>query len=155
MKIIIMRHGEAEHSAPSDAERALTEKGRAVSCEIAGRLVKQQGIGSLDKVLVSPYLRAQQTWQAIAQCFTTNQVETCDDISPYGQADDVVEYIAALVETENLQTVLVVSHLPLVGYLVAEMVADVPAPMFPTSGIVGIEFDPETRQASLLWSLYP
>ncbi|EKO3564407.1 phosphohistidine phosphatase SixA [Vibrio metschnikovii] len=155
MKIVIMRHGEAEHYADSDAERALTEAGQTASAAVARVFAKQSGLDQFDKVLVSPYLRAQQTWQAISGYFSVAKVETCDDITPYGQAEDVFEYLVALIQTEQLETLLIISHLPLVGYLVAELVAGLPAPMFPTSGAIGLEFDPETRQASVLWNVYP
>ncbi|MEH0092937.1 phosphohistidine phosphatase SixA [Vibrio metschnikovii] len=155
MKIVIMRHGEAEHYADSDAERALTETGKVASSAVARVFAKQSGLDQFDKVLVSPYLRAQQTWQVISGCFSVSKVETCDDITPYGQAEDVFEYLTALIQTQQIETLLIISHLPLVGYLVAEFVSGVPAPMFPTSGAIVLEFDPETRQASVLWNVYP
>ena len=43
MKIFIMRHGEAEHYAASDAERALTERGRSASAAVA-RACAEQGL---------------------------------------------------------------------------------------------------------------
>ena len=100
MKILIMRHGEAEHYAYTDAERALTEKGK--DSVNTAQLCVDNGYGHLDMVLVSPYLRAQQTWQAIASHFDTKQVKVCDDITPYGDARRVSDYIAAVAEVEKL-----------------------------------------------------
>ncbi len=155
MKIFIMRHGEAQHHAASDAERALTDRGRDESVSVARAGVTQKSLSHIDKVLVSPYLRAQQTWQEISQYFSADSIETCEDITPYGQSDMVFEYVSARVEAEELQSVLLVSHLPLVGYLVAEFVPDMVAPMFPTSGLVCIEYDPETRKGEVLWNIHP
>lgn len=70
MKIFIMRHGEAEHFADSDAARELTQRGRTES-EAVARACAEQGFAQFDKVLVSPYIRAQQTWQEISTFFST------------------------------------------------------------------------------------
>ncbi|GAL37398.1 phosphohistidine phosphatase SixA [Vibrio maritimus] len=100
MKVFIMRHGEAVHYAPTDEQRALTEHGKDSSIIVA-RACKQQGYDRFDKVLVSPYLRAQQTWAAISQEFSSDDVVTSDDITPYGQAEDVVEYVSAIADIES------------------------------------------------------
>ncbi|WP_394251758.1 phosphohistidine phosphatase SixA [Vibrio profundi] len=152
MKIFIMRHGEAEHFAASDAERALTERGRKASVAVA-QSASEQGFNQFDKVLVSPYLRAQQTWQEISSVFGADKVETCDDITPYGESGQVFDFTLALAEVEKLDSVLFVSHLPLVGYLTAEFVKDMMPPMFPTSGLVCIEYDLERQSGELLWNI--
>ncbi|WP_158107633.1 phosphohistidine phosphatase SixA [Vibrio furnissii] len=155
MKIFIMRHGEAHHYAASDAERALTDRGRSESVAVARACIEQQDLHTIDKVLVSPYLRAQQTWQEVSRYFSARQVQICDDITPYGQAESVFEYLAALVELETLDSLLLVSHLPLVGYLASEFVADMVPPMFPTSGLMCIDYDPHTRQGKVAWNVHP
>ncbi|EGU49062.1 phosphohistidine phosphatase [Vibrio ichthyoenteri ATCC 700023] len=154
MKIVIMRHGEAEHFASSDEERSLTAYGRSTSYSVAQRCVAQ-GTQQFDKVLVSPYLRAQQTWQEISPLFDAKSVEQCEDITPYGDSMTVVEYIRAIAEVEQLQSVLLVSHLPLVGYLTADFVTDMAPPMFPTSGLVSIEYDLEACRGNLVWNINP
>lgn len=154
MKIFIMRHGEAGHFASSDAERTLTSRGKSDSLAvIAQSLVKMPT--QIDKVLVSPYVRAQQTWEEISTVLTAKSVELCEDITPYGQSERVYDYICALAEVDNLQSVMFVSHLPLVGYLTAEFVSEMHAPMFPTSGLVCVEFDLESRRGELLWQERP
>ncbi|MGV2989493.1 phosphohistidine phosphatase SixA [Vibrio sp. E150_011] len=154
MKVFIMRHGEAVHYAASDEERALTPHGEACSLAVA-RACKQKGFSSFDMVLVSPYLRAQQTWDIISAEFNGKDVAVCDDITPYGQAEDVAEFINALTKVESLDSILLVSHLPLVGYLTAELVGGINAPMFPTSGLVCVDYDVDKRQGELLWHLHP
>lgn len=154
MKIFIMRHGEAEHHAASDEERQLTTYGIKASVSVA-TACKQKGFAEFDKVLVSPYIRAQQTWQAIESQFVSDSVDVCEDITPYGQSEDVVEFVCALAEVESLQSILLISHLPLVGYLTADFIGDTNAPMFPTSGLVCIEFDLQTRKGEVLWNLHP
>ncbi|AUI86641.1 phosphohistidine phosphatase SixA [Vibrio azureus] len=154
MKIFILRHGEAEHFADSDEERPLTPKGRTDSTAVA-RLCKEKGFAQFDKVLVSPYLRAQQTWQEISTYFSAKSIDTCDDITPYGQSDQVFDFVNALIDVENLQSILLVSHLPLVGYLTSEFVKKMTPPMFPTSGLICIEFDPQTQTGEMLWNISP
>lgn len=155
MKIFIMRHGEAQHYAASDAERALTDRGRNESVAVARAGVIQKNITHIDKVFVSPYLRAQQTWQEISQHFSSDMVEVCEEITPYGQSEDVFDFVAACIEAEHLESVLLVSHLPLVGYLVSEFVPGMVAPMFPTSGLVCIEYDVAARKGELVWNIHP
>ncbi|MFC3025546.1 phosphohistidine phosphatase SixA [Vibrio zhugei] len=155
MKIFIMRHGEADVCAASDAERPLTARGQSDSVAVAKTCQAQYGALTIDKVLVSPYLRAQQTWQEIENYCSAHDVQSCDDITPYGQAEDVVEYVLALAEHESLESVMLVSHLPLVGYLVAEFVVDIPAPMFTPSTLYCIEYDVVARRGEVLWSVRP
>jgi phosphohistidine phosphatase len=154
MKIFIMRHGEAGHRASSDAERTLTERGKNESLAVIAQSLVKMPTG-LDKVLVSPYARAQETWQTISTVLNAKSVELCDDITPYGHADRVYDYICALAETENLDSVMFISHLPLVGYLTAEFVSEISAPMFPTSGLVCVEFDLESRFGEISWQTRP
>ncbi|PSW18827.1 phosphohistidine phosphatase SixA [Photobacterium sanctipauli] len=155
MRIYIMRHGEAHNFAPSDAERPLTPRGEALSSQMAVQLASQLG-SDLDMVWVSPYLRAQQTWQSMAGHLPEpKRLMTLDDITPYGDADSVAAYIKAVVSLERPETLLVVSHLPLVGYLTAELVAGLQPPMFITSSIAAIEYDPDTEASELLWQANP
>ncbi|MBM4873997.1 phosphohistidine phosphatase SixA [Vibrio parahaemolyticus] len=154
MKIFIMRHGEAEHFADSDAARELTQRGRTES-EAVARVCAEQGFAQFDKVLVSPYIRAQQTWQEISTFFSTKSIETSDDITPYGQSDCVFDFANALIEVEKLESLLFVSHLPLVGYLTSEFVKEMTPPMFPTSGLVCIEYEPQTQRGEVLWHITP
>ncbi|PFG45950.1 phosphohistidine phosphatase SixA [Vibrio sp. ES.051] len=154
MKIFIMRHGEAEHFADSDAARQLTQRGRLES-EAVARACKEQGVAQFGKVLVSPYLRAQQTWEEISAHFDAKSIDTCEDITPYGQSEHVFDFVSALIEVEKLESLLLVSHLPLVGYLTSEFVQKMTPPMFPTSGLVCIEYEPQTQRGEVLWHITP
>ncbi|MDD9154736.1 phosphohistidine phosphatase SixA [Aliivibrio sp. S4TY2] len=152
MKVFIMRHGEAEMYAPSDEERNLTPHGESQSAQIAQWLMKTHQV-QFDYVLVSPYVRAQQTWNAIKPILNVAdaKVETSDEITPYGDSDDVVEYVKALGSVEDIENILIVSHLPLVGYLTADFVPGIMPPMFPTSAISCVEFSHSTGKSDLLW----
>lgn len=154
MKIFIMRHGEAEHYASSDAERQLTDRGRSASAAVA-QACTQQGAKQFDKVIVSPYIRAQQTWQEIAPYFDANSIEISEDITPYGDSEQVAEYVQAIAEHEKLESILLVSHLPLVGYLTAEFVTDMVPPMFPTSGLICIDYSLEKCNGEVVFNIQP
>ncbi|CAM4022537.1 phosphohistidine phosphatase SixA [Vibrio neonatus] len=154
MNVYIMRHGEAGSFASSDAERTLTARGEVQSLQVAQEVVKQ-GVSHFDLVLVSPYIRAQQTWDVIKGLFSADKVEECADITPYGHSEDVYQYVCAMAEIQKPQSVLLVSHLPLVGYLTAEFVNDMAAPMFPTSGFAAIDFDLASSNGELMWHLAP
>ncbi|WP_305816242.1 phosphohistidine phosphatase SixA [Photobacterium leiognathi] len=155
MRIYIMRHGEAENFAASDAERPLTERGSRQSKQMA-EMLSQQLVQPLDMVLVSPYLRAQQTWQCMEPSLADAiDVQVSDEITPYGDAETVVDYLKAMISVKKPQSVLIVSHLPLVGYLTAELVAGLQPLMFTTSAIAAIDYDPVSDVAELAWQQVP
>lgn len=130
MKIWVMRHGEAGFNAITDSQRSLTENGRQMAYSqgerLGKRLLAQQIL--LDKVLVSPYLRTQQTAEQLisglqAGGFTQNIaeiIETWEGITPSGAVETVEDYLAFLRE-EGAKNVLIISHLPLVFDLVHQL----------------------------------
>ena len=120
MRIYIMRHGEAEIMAATDAERQLTVYGRQQSFE-QGKHFKDIA-SSIQKVIVSPYTRAQQTFEQVNLSCEKGfkQPEIWNEIIPYGNAKTACDYLAALMQ-EGVESVLLVSHLPIVGSIVAEM----------------------------------
>ena len=106
MKLIIMRHGQAAWSAPSDAQRPLTDYGRQ---EVRHTIEQMAELG-VDRIVASPYLRAQQTAGIAAEVLKL-PVDTLEGITP----DD--SPVTALDLLPDSGTVLVVSHMPLVGCL--------------------------------------
>lgn len=127
MKIWIMRHGEASFNTSTDSQRFLTENGkqRAFSQgELLGKRLLAQQLW-LDKIIVSPYLRTQQTFEQVTQGIQAsgfqqnfaNLVEYWEGITPAGDVDQVEDYLAFLQE-EGAKNVLLISHLPLVFDLV-------------------------------------
>ncbi len=155
MYIYIMRHGEAQTFASTDEERPLTAKGEHTSIKMAQWLVNHHVTSPLDKILVSPYLRAQQTWKACEDIIPHQHVTTEDALTPFGDWEQVAVYLRALIGLENISSLLLVSHLPLVGYLTAEFSPGLSAPMFPTSGMACIELDPKTEKSHFLWLKTP
>ena len=109
MTLWLLRHGEAEARARSDAERPLTERGRKEVRRNAERLRGRP----LQFILASPYLRAQQTAEIVREVLglalplTTVDWATPDD-SPREAANRLDSYPGHC---------LLVSHNPLLGQL--------------------------------------
>lgn len=116
-----MRHGEASFIADSDQARALTEKGKKQAFTQGIKL--QVAHWQFDHILVSPYLRAQQTFEQINAAFQgilVDKIETWQEITPYGNASAVSDYLRVLA-TQNKQSILLISHLPLVSDIVFKL----------------------------------
>ncbi|KLN96851.1 phosphohistidine phosphatase SixA [Moellerella wisconsensis] len=153
MQVYIMRHGDAVMHAASDAERPLSQKGRDESTIMAQWLEARQP--HVDKVLVSPYLRAQQTLEVLTRSLTLPaEAEVMPQLTPSGNEEYIASYIGALA-SEGINAILIVSHLPLVGYLVAQLCPAEQPPMFSTSSIASIQFDTERQKGQLEWQIGP
>lgn len=114
MKILLMRHGEAESRAPSDEKRRLTARGESevLSCAseaFANRLVPPTMI---EQIIASPYVRAQQTAVLLQGLFTPLvPIETWSEIVPSGNGEVVLNRLRKL-EVEEL---ILVTHQPFVS----------------------------------------
>ena len=139
MKVCIMRHGEAGFSASSDASRSLTDFGRKQASQ-AGLWLNQQNY-KFDLGLVSPYLRAQQTFSELSAYCSVPKVETDNFLVPGGSPSHIADLLMTL-PARGIENVIIVSHLPLVGYLVNELCPEVSPPMFPTAAIACVELPP-------------
>ena len=97
MKILIMRHGEATMHASSDKLRQLTETGVDQAGTMALWLSGQDI--TVDHVLVSPYLRAQQTLAAVGEIINLPHAqETLSALAPNG---DTLQVLHHLIELQN------------------------------------------------------
>lgn len=149
MNIWIMRHGEAGFNAPSDSARHLTDNG-AENAQSQGKWLGQEFAKRqlrLDKIIVSPYLRAKQTLENLlaglqavnsTQSFA-NLVEEWEEITPEGNPDIIESYLHFLRE-EGAKHVLLVSHLPLVYDLTQRLTQHQGHAHFPTATIVEVEW---------------
>lgn len=120
-----MRHGEAEVMAKTDKERHLTEYGKKQAFA-QGEWLKNSAKSTalpFNRILVSPYQRALETFEQVNLAFDSMlqpHLEIWQGITPYGSAELVVDYLSVL-EKEGVDTLLLISHLPLVGEIVAEL----------------------------------
>ncbi|QYK03836.1 phosphohistidine phosphatase SixA [Shewanella zhangzhouensis] len=152
MQLFLMRHGEAGYQAQSDRDRTLTDTGRyhtRLMSNFLNRLVTD-----FDLVLVSPYLRAQQTWQEVATHFPEpRKWVTADELVPSADPATAASLILAYAEQYKADKVLVISHMPLLGYLVSELVAGIEPPLFATSGVCLL--DKHAEQCHQVWMHNP
>lgn len=116
MLVYLLRHAIAEDSAATDSARDLTAQGLAQASSITEKF--RQYSPTMDKVLCSPYNRAQQTAVAVMTLFPDLALTTDESIKPGG---DVYAVIDAL-ESYDLQHVLLVSHNPFLSNLLSVMV---------------------------------
>lgn len=133
MRLFIMRHGEAELMATSDKARHLNARGKEQS-SLQGMWLKSTAL-KLDKVLVSPYTRALETFDQLNEVYEqklTEKLEIWDGITPYGDSGMVSDYLSVLAE-KGMENVLIISHLPLVGDIVKEMCGRNPASFYPAT----------------------
>ncbi len=84
MRVILVRHAEAEPGSP-DEERTLTPEGREAARALADRL----GAERIDGVLTSPLLRARETAAPIAEVAGV-EAEADERLAPGATADDHV-----------------------------------------------------------------
>lgn len=142
-----MRHGEAVPMQANDEMRALTKKGKVQANEMAWWLKSHY---SPDALLVSPYLRAQQTAKEVTEINTVSFNETCNDIVPSGDAAFAIDYLETLISLHpSMNTWLVVAHMPIVSYLVDQLCPG-KMPIFNTAAVAVIDYDEQTHRGSLL-----
>ncbi len=152
MQVFIMRHGDAALDAASDSVRPLTVCGCDESRQMATWLKGQKV--DIERVLVSPYLRAEQTLDIVGECMNLpKHVDVMPELTPCGDVGMVSAYLQALAN-EGVATALVVSHLPLVGYLVSELCPGETPPMFTTSAIACVTLDADGK-GEFLWQKSP
>ncbi|RUO21951.1 phosphohistidine phosphatase SixA [Aliidiomarina haloalkalitolerans] len=150
MKLYVMRHGEA--CSPTlcagvvqpDQERELTAHGHE-EAKTAGEWLASQ-VEKIDLVIVSPYVRAQQTWHEVAQHVAAEVIETSSEITPEGDAELFASSLLARLQIEPAEHVLLVSHMPFVCYLTAYLDRTVQPPLFPTAGIAQLDLEPLAMQ---------
>jgi phosphohistidine phosphatase len=147
-RLILLRHGKAEADAASgrDIDRVLTDQGRRDVLAVC-QAMAAAGVDP-DLVLVSPAVRALQTWDMAASVFdraTHKIVPALYEIGAAGILDVARE------EGRAAMVVMVVGHNPGLGALSARLARDARAPAgmlaeigmgFPTAAASVTRFDP-------------
>ncbi|MFJ2456033.1 phosphohistidine phosphatase SixA [Pseudomonas protegens] len=109
MKLWVLRHGQAESHAPTDAQRNLTAHGREEVLGSAAHLIGQP----IAAILASPYVRAQQTAQLVREALGfEGEIRTVPWLTPEANPLQVLEQL------DSGDNLLLVSHQPLVGNLI-------------------------------------
>lgn len=143
MKLIIMRHGEAERFQTQDKTRNLTILGKK-QARTAGRWLNTY-LGAdqpVDIALVSSYIRARQTFAQLCEKVAVTRNKVCEDVIPDGDPKIVHDLIKVLFSNKSkVNVVLIVSHMPFVSYLLEEVHVDKKSMLFDTSSMVAINYD--------------
>lgn len=136
MQLIVMRHGEAEgFTVNGDAQRNLTHFGNHQAL-VAGKILVDTGV-AIDELWVSPYNRAQQTAAAVMTSLPVPETKTLPGLTP----DSSVNAVADLIARTDIDKLMIVSHQPLVGELIASLsgVSRYAVPMMATASMVLLE----------------
>jgi len=137
MLICIMRHGDAQayDGEATDAARQLTAAGRTGNRRVAEQLKEKQG--AFEQVLVSPFVRAQQTADDVLKLYPAITRQRCDALTPESRPQELLEIMAA----KGSDSFLLIGHNPLVSRLVALLTDGriTPERYLGTSDLVAIE----------------
>jgi phosphohistidine phosphatase len=159
MKLYLIRHGEASQriggAVMTDAQRPLTDEGRAETRQVASGLKKLSV--RPDIILSSPLVRAYQTAEIFADVFgMPTSVHITDALAPGGNASDVYKSIR---DFKQFNEALLVGHEPDMGRLAATLLwagpeLDMP---FKKAGICRIDITsiPPTSPGTLKWFITP
>lgn len=118
MELVLLRHGEAERDATSDSLRRLTPRGEAEAAASGAELAKW--LRSPPVVISSPYRRARMTADIVATGLAAGAVREIPGITP----DDNVRHAVLAIAAHCVPgtTLVVVTHMPLIGNLLALLV---------------------------------
>jgi phosphohistidine phosphatase len=127
MRLSLMRHGiAADRTSPeyeNDSERPLTPKGER-RVRRAAKGIQASGL-SYDLILSSPYLRAKQTAEIVAQIVRTPEgVMLAETLTPRGDPRQLIEGLCA--EHRERQDVLLVGHEPYLSQLISTLLTGGP-----------------------------
>jgi phosphohistidine phosphatase len=160
MKIHVLRHGISVNrndlDVENDAERPLTPKGKRQLRQVAAAM-KKMGL-RFDLVLSSPYLRARQTAEIVADSLKLKkQLKFLDALAPDGSLKNL---IGQLNESKPApENVLLVGHEPYLSCLISLLTTggmDL-AMDFKKGGLCKLEIEKLShgRCATLVWLLTP
>lgn len=158
MIIFIMRHGEAEPDMSNDRQRQLTSLGEKQSRQ-TGIWINQTcadlGV-SPELALVSPYVRAQQTFKHVSTEVTFRESKTCDDIIPPSDPEMALSYLDVLLEDrDDSQAILLVSHMPFVSYFLDYICHHHFSMLFSAGATAAVRYKPGHGPAKLAGQFLP
>jgi len=119
VELFLLRHGHANTEAPRDSLRELTQRGRS---EISRAIeADKDSLQSLEKLIVSPYLRAQQSAQIVRQLLGDVPQIDSDLLVPNADPKGVIQYLHHLYHHSGVNSLLVVGHQPLLGIVLDKL----------------------------------
>ena len=139
MRIIIMRHGDAQFY---EADRILSDIGIYEANQTARKLVSQY---TINKVFASPKTRALDTAKIVCEHIKGDiSITTLRDLSPSGNPSVVIDYIKAICDDSD--TVLLLSHIPLVENLAFYLLKNYKIEPFVTASALVIDLIDDKAQ---------
>ncbi|CAM5205536.1 phosphohistidine phosphatase SixA [Alishewanella longhuensis] len=139
INVVIMRHGEAQAQAATDSLRPLTEHGRIEVQQMA--LWLAEAVPVFDYVWVSPYVRTRETAALMLEAQQHGaKLEVLPELVPEAPAFALQQRFDLLLAAEPDAKVLIISHMPLVSFLVEAFTVPGQAPVFSTAGLCGIHY---------------
>ncbi len=109
IELLLLRHGDAEMAASSDAERALTAHG-VRQADAAMMWLARDGWRP-QKILTSPYRRARSTARPFCDLWSDLPTASDERLTP----DCSPQELVAAVQESGLQRLLLVAHNPLLS----------------------------------------
>lgn len=119
MRIILLRHGQAENDTRPDSARQLTDFGHQQAMQTAEYLLQHY---NPDQFIVSPYDRAQQTLAELQLRAPNVPATTQANITP---SDDAPTAFKALSQVEA-ECVVVVCHMSIIANLASLLTGESP-----------------------------
>jgi phosphohistidine phosphatase len=160
MILTIWRHGAAEDGS-NDRLRELTMTGRddvGFGCTRFRQACKARNIQPLTSILHSPWLRTTQTAEIITIAFNPLMITPENALRPGGSPSAVDAVLAECDGGDSEQHIALVSHQPLVSYLVDHYLGDYDSvPPLPPGGLVTLSIDVAAHDCGklLFWAFPP
>lgn len=153
MIIYILRHGYAEpkSSSAEESQRPLTFEGIESTRRIL-KLAKDLG-GEVDRIVSSPYKRAVQTAEIANGFLISNSLKILQSevLEPDSDPYQVYSYLVKE-KFDNTSRILLVSHQPLVGNLITDLVSPDMNLSFPPGSMARVDAtELASRGGRLIW----
>ena len=116
-RLVVMRHARAESFAPDDAQRHLTDRGRA-EASARGRWLSE-AVGPPELAMVSSAVRTRETWELVAEALGADSEVRLEDALYGASPDAVLDLLRAL--PESVGSVLYLGHNPTAADLAVEL----------------------------------
>lgn len=131
----IMRHGLAESNFDTDFNRALSEVGAQQAKDVAFQLKTEDSLPK--EMLVSPFRRTQETATVVHEVLGLSKAfETEDMLVHFADHKLLGDFLLA----SNKESLIVVSHMPIVARLTQYLVPDCQIYGFDTAQTVKVVF---------------
>lgn len=152
MKLFLLRHGEAERTAPSDFDRTLTGQGEADSTNV-GLFCAKANI-YFTHIFVSPITRAKQTARLVAEQLPPAPIEETEFLTPGTDPKNLFNLLRSFTSESRI---LCVTHEPFASTCISTLISGTESShiiMKPAS-LACVETDgpPVRGNGKLLWLL--